>query len=154
MHDSNRIANRLLELATAAGDTLTPMQILKLVYICHGWMLGLYGVPLIRDEVQAWKYGPVIPRLYNSVNSFRDQPVIGPLPVRGDQEPLVHQEENVIRQTYEIYGQKSGPALSRLTHQMGSPWAQTFRDGIAGLVISNDLIEDHYHILAGQRATA
>lgn len=154
MHDSNRIANRLLELATAAGDTLTPMQILKLVYICHGWMLGLYGVPLIRDEVQAWKYGPVIPRLYNSVKAFRDQPVTGPLPVRGDQEPLVPQEENVIRQTYEIYGQKTGPALSRLTHQDGSPWAQTYRDGIAGLVISNDLIEDHYHILASQRARA
>lgn len=35
MHDSRIIANRFLELAERNGDTLTPMQVLKLVYIAH-----------------------------------------------------------------------------------------------------------------------
>lgn len=150
MHDSNKVANRLLELATENGDTLTPMQLLKLVYICHGWMLGLYGVPLINDSVQAWKYGPVIPRLYNSVRAFRDQPVSARLTESDRNDVFLDIEDQVIRQTYSIYGQMSGPALSRLTHQDGTPWEQTFEPGVYGLVISNDLIEDHYSMLANK----
>lgn len=43
-------------------------------------MLGLYGVPLIRDDVQAWKYGPVIPQVYHAgaVKDYRGRPVYGP----------------------------------------------------------------------------
>ncbi|WP_131993555.1 type II toxin-antitoxin system antitoxin SocA domain-containing protein [Dokdonella fugitiva] len=40
------------------------MQLLKLVYLCHAWTLGLLGRPLLREEVQAWRYGPVFPALY------------------------------------------------------------------------------------------
>src|SRR5437870_2146380 len=43
MHDSRTVANHFLRLAREKGDFLTPMQVLKLVYIAHGWMLGLYG---------------------------------------------------------------------------------------------------------------
>jgi uncharacterized phage-associated protein len=151
MHDSNLIANRFLELASGNGDTLTPMQVLKLVYIGHGWMLGMYGVPLISDDVQAWKYGPVIPRLYNAVKDFRDNPVQGTLAVR-DCPPLIDIEIDLISQVYNQYGSMTGPSLSRLTHQPGTPWALTYREGVHGLVISNDLIEEHYNQLAKKAA--
>jgi uncharacterized phage-associated protein len=147
MHDSNLIANELLDLAAQKGDTLTPMQLLKLVYIAHGWMLGLYGVPLIRDDVQAWKYGPVIPRLYNSIKDFRANPVQGPLNVR-ECPPLVDIECDLIAQVYNKYGAMNGIALSNLTHKPGTPWALTFKDGEHDIVISNDLIESHYADLA------
>lgn len=150
MADTITVANRFLELARERGDTLTPMQLLKLVYIAHGWMLGLYGRPLIRDEVQAWQYGPVVPRLYNAVRKFRSLPVEGPLSSR-QAEPLDRHEDSIIEQVYRIYGQMSGPALSRLTHAVGTPWAKTFRDGEFGVVIPNDIIEDHYSRLAEAR---
>ena len=35
------------------GKETTPMQLLKLVYICHGITLALTGKSLIRDPVQA-----------------------------------------------------------------------------------------------------
>lgn len=147
MHDSKVVANRFLELAEESDDTLTPMQILKLVYIAHGWMLGLYGRPLIRDEIQAWQYGPVIPSLYDAMRGFRSNPVDGPLPSRP--EILSREEGSIIQQVYDRYGKLTGPALSRLTHQSGSPWDVTYVPGSFGLTISNDLIEDHYNELAG-----
>src|SRR5699024_341384 len=101
MHDSKVVANRFLKLAQEAGDTLTPMQLLKLVYIAHGWMLGLNGRPLIRDDVQAWQYGPVIPRLYNAVRSFRHHPVEGP--IGAPNETLTAAEDSIIKQTYDLY---------------------------------------------------
>lgn len=146
MYDSRVVANRFLELAQERNDTLTPMQVLKLVFIAHGWTLGLLGRPLIRDEVEAWQYGPVIPALYRAVSRFRSQPVEGPLPAPNQALPI--DERGIVDQVYDIYGQRSGPALSRLTHLPNSPWSLTYKPGSFGLVISNDLIEDHYARLA------
>ena len=154
MVDSLTVADRFLSLAKERGDALTPMQLLKLVYIAHGWMLGLYGRPLIKDEVQAWQYGPVIPRLYDAIRRFRSQPVEGPLEPPGSGEALDDQERSIIDQVYDIYGRMTGPDLSRLTHAPESPWALTYAPGEFGIVIPNDIIEDHYARLAaaGQAA--
>ncbi|QDX27224.1 DUF4065 domain-containing protein [Sphingomonas suaedae] len=150
MRDSRSVANRFLDLALERGDAVTPMQLLKLVYIAHGWMLGLHGRPLIRDEVEAWQYGPVIPRLYNAIRRFRSQPVEGPL--SAENAALDATEDSIVRQVYDIYGNRSGPALSRLTHQKGSPWDAVYDHGSYGTVIPNDLIEDHYARLAKKAA--
>jgi uncharacterized phage-associated protein len=151
MHDSRQVANEILKVAGAHGQSLTPMQLLKLTYIAHGWSLGLYGDPLISDEIQAWEYGPVIPSLYAAVKDFRDQPVHG-LIAANDEPPLSDADKKVIRQVVQIYGAKSGPALSRLTHAPGTPWAQVYEPGSWGLRIPNDIIEDHYQRLAEERA--
>ena len=148
MHDSLTIANRFLALAEQDDRALTPMQVLKLVYIAHGWRLGLYGRTLIRDEVQAWQYGPVIPRLYDAMRHFRGNPVIGRLPADRNDTVLTGRDESVIDQVHDIYGAMSGPALSRLTHAANTPWERTYRPGAFGLTIPNDLIEDHYDRLS------
>ncbi|GER00806.1 hypothetical protein JCM17845_14290 [Iodidimonas gelatinilytica] len=150
MANSISVANYLLTLAEESDATLTPMQVLKLVYIAHGWNLGLYGKPLIKEEIQAWQYGPVIPRLYKLIKKFRSNPVQGPL--SGVQEhDLKDKEKDLIKQVFKIYGKKTGPALSRLTHQAGSPWALTYSEGEFGMLISNDIIEDHYSRLAQRK---
>lgn len=150
MHDSRTVANRFLELARDCGDSLTPMQVLKLVYIAHGWNLGLYGRPLIRDTVEAWQYGPVIRRLYNSMREYRSQAVTALIPAPGG-DVLTANEDDLICQVYNLYGKKSGPALSRLTHAPGTPWELTYVQGEFGVPIPTDIIEDHYQQLAARR---
>jgi uncharacterized phage-associated protein len=150
MRSSLVVANRFLALANERGDALTPMQLLKLVYIAHGWMLGLYGRPLISDDVQAWQYGPVIPQLYNKLKQYRGSSVTAPVAVSDDSDVPDASEDDVICQVYDVYGSMSGPALSRITHAAGTPWSQTYERGEFGLVIPIDLIEDHYQRFAEQ----
>ena len=150
MHDSRTIANRFLALAQERGKQLTPMQLLKLVYIAHGWSLGLYGRALTRDTVEAWQYGPVIPRLYSAIRSYRSSPVTAPLLAPAD-DHLSPIDESVICQTFDIYGSQSGPGLSRLTHAANTPWHQVYRSGEFGIEIPNDIIADHYQRLAANR---
>lgn len=142
------VANRFLELAEEDENTLTPMQLLKLVYIAHGWMLGLYGTPLIDSDIQAWQYGPVIPDLYDRVRKHKSQPVVGPISTGffggGKTESLQPHEDDLVRQVYNLYGNFSGMTLSGLTHQAGSPWSMTYSPDSFGVVISNDLIQEHY----------
>lgn len=146
MHDSRSIANRFIEIAGERGNTLTPMQLLKLVYIAHGWMLGLYGVPLIRNHIQAWKFGPVIPDLYHAVKRYKDGPVVEKILVPDEQ--LVAAEKDLIQQVYDIYGDISGVGLSNLTHQKGTPWHRVYIDGVSRIPIPNDIIQEHYHALS------
>lgn len=148
MYSSVAVANRFLALARENHGSLTPMQLLKLVYIAHGWTLGLYGRPLIRDEVEAWQYGPVIPRLYGAVRKYRSSPVEGPLRARGGNEELDPIAADIVEQVYGIYGKMTGPTLSRLTHAEGTPWAAIYEPGEFGLTIPNDIIEDHYARMA------
>lgn len=154
-HSSLDIAQYIIDYCAQSGvnNSLTPMQVLKLVYIAHGWMLGMIGQPLISDPVEAWRYGPVIPKLYHAIKGFRSNPVPK---VSGAAATcsLSADEKHIVDQVCTIYGKLTGIQLSNLTHLAGSPWAQTWDSNQRGAVISNDVIESHYSNLYRERAQA
>ena len=148
MNSSVLVANRFLDLAKEKGGSLTPMQLLKLVYIAHGWMLGLNGVPLIRDRVEAWQYGPVIPNLYQHIRKYKGEPVTKKINSLFEKGELDADEDDVISQVFDVYGEMPAMRLSRITHAKGTPWELTYEPGSFGINIPSDLIEDHYQKLA------
>jgi uncharacterized phage-associated protein len=149
MHSSRQVANYLIELAGERGRGLTPMQLIKLVYMCHGWMLGLYNRPLIREQVQAWKYGPVVPDLYRAVRRFGADPVTRLLP--GPQHPPFDAlEQDLIAQVFSTYGDHSGVTLSEMTHLPGSPWHHIWNPKAWNPAIPDEMIRDYYAKLAGR----
>ena len=70
-YSTQDIANYFLQKGEK-DPTMTPMKLIKLVYIAHGWNLGLTGKPLVSEDAEAWKYGPVFPSLYNKYRGFKD----------------------------------------------------------------------------------
>ena len=151
-HDARAIANYLMIRAREHGAALTPMQLIKLVYLCHGWMLGLYGRPLIDEPVEAWQYGPVIRDLYEAVRDFRGAPVKDLLPVPPGGTDYDAEERSVMDQVFDLYGRYSGIALSRLTHAPGTPWDETWQRFGRNAEISTDLIQEHFRQLTRDRA--
>ena len=147
MYDSLTIANRFLDLADRQGTSLTPMQLIKLVYIAHGWSLGLFGKPLVRDRIEAWQYGPVLPKLYEEVRTYRSNPVTEVLAAPLG-EALSQEDDDLVRDVFRRYGPKDGLELSRLTHAPGTPWSNTYRPGGFGSLIPDDLIGAYYRHLA------
>lgn len=150
MADARIVANRFLDLAREGGRPLTPMQLLKLVYIAHGWTLALLHRPLIQQRVEAWRYGPVIRDLYNATRSYGRGSVTTPIPVA--HEPLRQDENDMIQQVYTLYGDLDGIALSNITHMPNTPWADTYTPDEFGTVIHNNVIAAHYRRLAEERA--
>jgi uncharacterized phage-associated protein len=71
------VANAVLDEARDQGKSLTIMQLLKLVYIAHGWSLALLNVPLVNEEPEAWQHGPVFPSIYREFRRFGSQPIQG-----------------------------------------------------------------------------
>lgn len=137
------VAQYLLERCKAHGDgSVTPMQLLKLVYIAHGYMLGKYGRPLLNEPVQAWQYGPVVPSVYHAVKDYQSAPV---RVVKGASKyPFSPEEKYVMDSVAKTYGRTSAITLSAATHKPETPWSQTWQEAGRNASISNDLIEGFY----------
>jgi uncharacterized phage-associated protein len=140
------VSERLLRLAHTSSRLLTPMQILKLVYISHGWMLGLVDQPLILEAVEAWRYGPVVRSVYRKYRKYRGNPISEPGALHDGQ--LHGVQRDVIDQVYQGYGRYTGIGLSSLTHQRGTPWEVAWNAGMR--IIPNELIQDYYRRRAAE----
>ena len=151
-HDARKVANELIQRATDSGRQLTPMQVQKLTYLCHSWMLGLYEKPMIKQPVVAWQYGPVITDVYGSLRRYGREPVRRLISFDDSDEPdFTTEESDLIDQVWSVYGNLSGTQLSRMTHASGTPWSVTYeRSGKHGIV-SDNLIEDFYKEKARNR---
>jgi uncharacterized phage-associated protein len=148
-----KVANEILRLANADNPPrgLTPLQLLKLVYIAHGWSMVHLQQPLLNEQAQAWQYGPVVPSLYHAIKQFGANPIA--YPIQGDTDPQELSEEarGLIAAVYKAYGHLSGVQLSNMTHQVDTPWSQAWTRNGRNAMISNNVIQEHYQKLA-QRA--
>ena len=154
MHNSLLISNYFVNKSLDEGVELTPMKVLKLVYISHGWFLGLTGQPLIDEAVLAWKYGPVVENVYHEFKRYGRGQITRYADITGDgridpnevcpQDEYIKQFLNPI---WDYYKQFNGLQLSALTHKPGSPWDRTYREHGEGAVISRDLIKEYYREL-------
>lgn len=127
-------------------DTIstTPMQVVKLVYLAHGWMLGLTQKELINEPVEAWTYGPVVPSVYHHYKSFGGSPITDP--VSDHSSNFGERQKHVIEMTADLYSECTGIELSKLTHQPNTPWDITRRQYGIGTDIPNELIKQHFRL--------
>jgi uncharacterized phage-associated protein len=153
METSLSIANHFIQKSTDNCVPLTPMKLLKLVYISHGWYLGLSGKPLISDQVQAWKYGPVVPQLYQYFKKFGDSAITEKAYYQTKEGSYYYtlSDTNLatfLDKVWNVYCNFSGLELSALTHEKDTPWdliwnkfnGSTFQ----GAIIPDNIIEQHY----------
>ena len=139
------VAQYILDAANATEEAfaVTPMQLIKLVYIAHGYMLGKHGRPLLNESVEAWRYGPVVPSVYHAVKEFHSSPVTR-VPHAPKEFPFSEKEKAVMDEVTREYAKHDGIILSSATHQPGTPWYQTWQKYGKNAPISNDLIERFY----------
>ena len=157
MFSALAIANHFLELAEDEGKSLTPMKLQKLVFLAHGWYLGVTGLPLIGERVEAWKWGPVIRELYYETRKFKGEPIIGKIeriswenPWDGGDIYKIPESENevrdFIRMIWETHKDYSAITLSNWLHRKGSPWDRVWNDGSKVLPkwIPDEMIRKYY----------
>ena len=125
MHDARHVANEFIRLGREMDNPFTHLQIQKLVYFAHGWMLALYDRPLIKQGFEAWRYGPACRALYSALAMYGKQRIRDVVLVNGEVfgDDFSQEELDLIRQVSKVYGQFSGIQLSRLTHEAGTPWS-------------------------------
>ncbi len=149
MHSAIKVAKHFVDKANDAGHRdMTPLKLLKIVYVAHGWMLGLHGESLISEDVEAWQYGPVIPELYGGTSHFGRSHIDSLFDSYSVD--LSEDEQNIVNQTFDGYGKYTAGQLVALTHKEGTPWHQVTKGEYygRGVIIPNYIIEQYYERLS------
>jgi uncharacterized phage-associated protein len=132
LYSANEVANTFIGLAEVEGRALTNMKLQKLVYLAHGYHLGFLGEdrPLIRDEVRAWKWGPVIVSLYERLMIYGAAPCFRARNTLGDVFPEMPKgtyERGLVQSMWEAYKDFTASKLSQMTHEKDSPWDKIWK---------------------------
>lgn len=142
MYDARQIANWFVRRAAKDRRELSIMQLLKLVYISHGWHLEMRKRPLFSNRIEAWRHGPVIPDVYNA---FRSQGIYAVREVDGyPADGIIDYDAALLEQIYQLYGGFSPFQLSDMTHEPGGPWEIATRAFGYFAPITDDIIQAHY----------
>lgn len=159
-YDGRAVANVLLDLADELGLSLTHMSLHKIAYFAHGWRLAEVGEPLVRQQFEAWAYGPVLRSVYDAFK------IAGRAKITtraGGFDPVARvsfivkadfstEDRAFLRAVLGAYGRYSAVQLSAVTHLPGGAWDQVWNapDGriTLGMRIQNEAIRRDF--LAGR----
>lgn len=150
MENSLAISNFFIEKSLKTGVELSPMKLLKMIYISHGWYLGLNNAPLIDDTVEAWRYGPVVPKIYHTFKHYGNEQITD---LDFDIQTFSYLKPSAtlcmfLDKIWEVYSPFTGLQLSSLTHEEGSPWDTVWNKqggkSEKSAQIPNDLIKEYY----------
>lgn len=132
------------------GKPVTQMKLQKMVYFAHGYHLAKFGTPLIEEEFEAWKFGPVIPSIYHTYKLYGSEEITDftLIPnIRNLECELATLSSNAmeaIDYTWEVTKDLSAIMLSAWTHKEGSPWADAFLPNINSIPIENEKIGKYF----------
>jgi len=151
----SHIANYMLERADAEGRTISPMKLLKLVYIAYGWSAALLGRKLFEEPIYAWEHGPVVKSLYHEFKhrgggAIRERSVDYDLETGDTIIPVVPVGDKnshiVLDKVWDVYKDFGAWDLRDKTHEDGTPWKEVYRPGDMYRVIPHGSIQDHFKV--------
>lgn len=148
-YKATEIAWKLLKEGSKKEIGISNLQLQKLVYISHGYMLGWKNKPLSEDPMEAWEYGPVVGSVYHAFKDHKRNKITVSKEVLTDLDDD-EDAEHIIGGVLDKYGKMSAPELVSLTHQKGTPWRDTWDKDAKhkySVPIDNDIIKNHFRKL-------
>lgn len=144
IYDARAVANEVIRLAHSKAAPITNLELLKLIYFSHGFMLGIHKDPIFYQPVIAWQYGPVVLDVYYSFNHYGAQAITRQLHMPGLQ--LVEDKaKEVISYTYDLLGSLSPSRLVAISHDVNGPWYKTWNNSLGqNQVIPIDLMQEYF----------
>ena len=123
------------------GDVITNLKLQKLLYYVQGFHLAIHKQKLFEEDLYAWQYGPVVPAIYHQ---FKDRGAdVIPFEESFDIKSNFNEDqEELIKEVYELYGQFSALKLMNMTHDE-MPWKTTE----IGEIISESKLVDYFKTL-------
>jgi len=156
-YPASLIAYTFVKKGIDEGKFVTQMKLQKLVYFAQGYHLVKYHKPLIKENFQAWKYGPVIPDIYRDFKLYGSSPITNTtsyVPSDSVRTPYFLDAEalDTINYAWEVLKNFSAMSLSNWTHQPDGPWAKVYVPDERSTPIGNDDIQQYFEKLLLKKA--
>lgn len=131
------VANYFIEKGIEDGKLVNPMKLQKLLYFAYGWYLAYFpNKKLFDEQMQAWRYGPVIESIYHEVKSYGNYPISEPISklVMWETSKLSvkfgtprikfknDDDKKFLEAIWSTYSKFPAVQLSAMTHAEDTPW--------------------------------
>lgn len=149
----SHIANFFLDKAEEEEIGISPMKLLKLVYIGYGWMIAALDEPPFDEAIEAWEHGPVVPSLYHEFKHYRKDSITcrsGLFDLEDSEytEPRIPDKDEganiVLSKVWDAYKYFDAWALRNKTHEEDTPWSETYVPG-KNIPIPPERIKTHFN---------
>ena len=139
------IANLYVQIANnIPNDSIDNLKVNKLCYYAQAWSLTKLGYPLFDDEIEAWRFGPLIQEVYYAFKACGNRPIEEPTYVF-DESKLTSDEISLLTDVYMTYGKYTSNALIGKTHEKGSPWRSVYQEMMNNPIPDELMIEYFSH---------
>jgi len=166
LYPASAVANFFIKKNNAdpSGD-LTHLKLQKLLYYAQGWFLANYDRPLFEDNIEAWRYGPVVHSIYSRFRGSGDSPIQKPItaPFYSEgqvrlAEPEINPDDqvtvNFLNLFWDAFSKYDAWTLVNATHSEESPWyaiSQSCNFHPHRAIIPIEMIEEYFKGLMPNR---
>ncbi|MBS9338972.1 DUF4065 domain-containing protein [Fructobacillus sp. M2-14] len=138
------------------AEELTQMKAMKLLYYAQGLALAVFGEPLFKENLLAYRYGPVVETVHERYKHYRgivhitmpdgfvvnEENGIDPDALENYTAIFEDPESNsVLRNVMKLYGEESATELMERTHEE-RPWKETEQSGVIDLELIKQYFTD------------
>lgn len=138
MYDALTVAKYIVTKCVQDGCPISNLQLQKILYFVQLDSLKQTKLPAFSDDIEAWKFGPVVPDVYYHFCGFGALPILATYKINPE---LASNSSlnNVVKRKREM----DPWDLVEEAHEPGKPWATIFKNGEGNRsVIPIDLIRD------------
>ena len=132
---------------TEVYEGLTHLKLEKLLYFAQGISLSKNNKVLFKEDIEAWVHGPVIREVFKQFShKGRSEITLEDAP-RGVEAirklELDNEARDVLNITYDNFAIYTAWQLRNMTHEIGSPWYETYEPN-KNKKISTALIKEYF----------
>jgi uncharacterized phage-associated protein len=122
------------------GEEINHLKLQKLLYYVQAWHVTFTDKPIIKEEFEAWLHGPVVRKVWDYYKKY--SVMIKPLKCEKYNLNLTKEQEEIIEDVLNEYGDKTGYYLECLTHEE-KPWREARKRG-ENSIISCESMKEYY----------
>ena len=133
------VANFFVDLANSdPDDCMTNLRVNKLLYFAQAWSVVRRNKPLFEEDMQAWKYGPVVPEVYTAFSACGRERIAS---VSGDYSlnSFSSDELDLLIDVARQYGNYTSSTLVDFTHEKNGPWDKVYVEGQKNIISKESL---------------
>lgn len=105
------------------GESMTQLDMQKMMYFVQGWHLALRDEPLFEEDFWAWKHGPVLKSLWGRFKVFRERPITASSITSNPEVELSLGVRDLVYKVWCHYSKEEPWSLVGFTHLRATPWA-------------------------------
>lgn len=139
MRSALALSKYIIGLCTAEGASISNLQLQKILYYIQREFLKK-GREAFPEEIQAWQFGPVVPKVYNNYCAFGSRTIsmLYSLEIKGYTAGEICLVNRIVR----LKREKNPWELVRETHRSGRAWSIIYNQyGNTNAVIPKELIK-------------